>query len=177
MAAESALSGTAKLYDPTLYAGSANQAGASAFQSADTIQQQNDQWQTILSGIGKTSLAIYAKHVASKPNPVLKTDFRFAVAYYTVEKGQNLADVCAGLTSKLLDSVGQSMAAKCFERLKKLKLHFGVHLPGVGELKVEPGEEQHTKTRLYGDFDKAIRELIAAIPAQGRVFIPSSPNS
>jgi hypothetical protein len=51
LAAESVLSGTAKLYDPTLYAGDANQAGASAFQSADTIQAQNDQWQTILGGV------------------------------------------------------------------------------------------------------------------------------
>jgi|ERR1700721_508625 len=39
--AVSQLGGVAKTYDPTAYAGAANQAGSSAFSSASTIQQQN----------------------------------------------------------------------------------------------------------------------------------------
>src|SRR5271155_1324058 len=45
-------------------------------------------------GIGKTSLAIFARYMAQEPNIILGTDFRFATAYYTVERGQSLIDVC-----------------------------------------------------------------------------------
>jgi AAA ATPase domain len=129
---------------------------------AALVQTRNGKTQHILvtgdRGIGKTSLAIYTRFVAMRPNEILKTDFEFATAYYTVERGQSLADVCEGLTSKLLESVGGNIAQKCFEKLKNLKLHFGVHVPGLGEIGVEPEREKHVKTRLYGDFEKAVKE-------------------
>jgi len=85
------------------------------------VQTLNHKTQHLLvtgeRGIGKTSLAIYARHVAAQPNAILRTNFRFAAAYYTVEKGQSLVDVCQGLTSKLLVNVGQTIAEKCFEKL------------------------------------------------------------
>jgi hypothetical protein len=134
---------------------------------AALVQTRNGKTQHILisgeRGIGKTSLAIYTRHTAISPNAVLKTDFKFACAYYTVERGQNIADVCQGLTSKLLESVDQSIAKKCFEKMKLLKLHFGVHVPGVGEISVEPGTEKETKARLYGDFEKAVKQAWESI--------------
>lgn len=110
-------------------------------------------------GIGKTSLAIYTRYIAQSPNEILKTDFNFATAYYTVERGQTLIDVCKGLTSKLLAQVEQGLAASCMEKLKKLNLHFGVHVPGIGEIKVDPVKASpEAKARLYADFEKAIEE-------------------
>jgi len=109
-------------------------------------------------GIGKTSLGLYARYIAQRPNELLKTDFQYVTAYYTVEREQSLVDVCRGLTTKLLQNVEQGLAKKCTERLKKLKLHFAVHVPGVGEIKVDPAELPETQARLYADFEKAIEE-------------------
>jgi Holliday junction resolvasome RuvABC ATP-dependent DNA helicase subunit len=83
-------------------------------------------------GIGKTSLGLYARYIAQNPNDVLSTDFRYVTAYYTVEREQSLVDVCRGLTTKLLQNVEQGLAKKCTERLKKLKLHFAIHVPSGG---------------------------------------------
>ena len=91
-------------------------------------------------GIGKTSLALYAQYLGTQPNEILKTDFRFAASYYTVERNQTLADICRGLTSKLLDGIDRSLAARCMEKLKQLKLHFSVHVPAVGEIGVNSTE-------------------------------------
>jgi hypothetical protein len=44
------------------------------------------------------------------------------------------------------------------EKLKNLNLHFGIHVPGVGEIKVDPTKPSETKARLYADFEKAIEE-------------------
>jgi len=110
-------------------------------------------------GIGKTSLAMYTRYMALEPNQILETDFRFATAYYTIERGQSLADVCRGLTSRLLANVEQGLAHSCLEKLKNLKLHFAIHVPGVGEIKVDPAHSQEeAKTRLYADFEKAVEE-------------------
>ena len=126
------------------------------------VQTRNGKTQHVLvtggRGIGKTSLAIYTRHMARQPSNILGTDFHFATAYYTVERGQSLSDLCEGLTSKLLESVDRSVAEKCFEKLKTLKLHFGVHVPGVGEIAVEPDRSEQVKTRMYGDFEKGVRE-------------------
>ena len=109
-------------------------------------------------GIGKTSLAIFARYMAQEPNIILGTDFRFATAYYTVERGQSLIDVCQGLTSKLLSQVDKGLAQSCVDKLKGLNLHFGIHVPGVGEIKVDPKETSEVKARLYADFENAIKE-------------------
>lgn len=109
-------------------------------------------------GIGKTSLAFYERFVAEQPNEILKTDFHFAAAYYTVERGQSLADVCRGLVSKLLASVDLGIAQLCLEKLKRLTLHFSIHVPGVGEINVAPARAEDVRTRLYADFEKAIEE-------------------
>lgn len=110
-------------------------------------------------GIGKTSLGLYARYIARQPIEALKTDFRYVTAYYTVEREQSLVDVCRGLTTKLLENVDQGLAKKCTERLKKLKLHFAVHVPGVGEIKVDPAAAPpEIQSRLYADFEKAIEE-------------------
>lgn len=109
-------------------------------------------------GIGKTSLGLFARFIAQKPNEILKTEFRFATAYYTVERDQSLVDVCRGLTTKLLQNVEQGLAKKCTERLKNLKLHFAIHVPGVGEITVDPEKAPDTRARLYADFEKAIEE-------------------
>lgn len=109
-------------------------------------------------GIGKTSLGLFARHIAQKPNAILNTDFRFATAYYTVERDQSLIDVCRGLTTKLLQNVEQGLAKKCSERLKNLKLHFAIHVPGIAEIKVDPEKVADTQARLYADFEKAIEE-------------------
>jgi DNA-binding HxlR family transcriptional regulator len=109
-------------------------------------------------GIGKTSLASYTRWIAEEPNEILETDFKFATAYYTVERDQSLVDVCRGLTSKLLASIDKGIAQSCVEKLKSLKLHFAVHVPGVGELKVDPEETTEVQSRLYGDFEKAIEK-------------------
>jgi len=109
-------------------------------------------------GIGKTSLAIYARYIAQTPNPVLKSDFKYATAYYTVERDQSLVDVCRGLTSKLLSSVEQGLAKACLEKLKHLKLHFSINVPGIAEIKVDPDKSVEVKARLYADFEKAIEE-------------------
>jgi hypothetical protein len=109
-------------------------------------------------GIGKTSLGLFARHIAKQPNEVLKTDFRYVTAYYTVERDQSLVDVCRGLTTKLLLNVEQGLAKKCTERLKKLKLHFSVHVPGIAEITVDPDKIPETQARLYADFEKAIEE-------------------
>jgi Cdc6-like AAA superfamily ATPase len=126
------------------------------------IQTRSSKTQHLLitgeRGIGKTSLAMYTRHVAVKPNDILKTDFKFATAYYTVERGQTLTDVCQGLTSKLLENIDRGVTQKCFEKLKTLKLHFGVRVPGIGEISVEPGQEKQAQKRLYGDFERAARE-------------------
>jgi hypothetical protein len=127
------------------------------------LQTRNSKTQHLLiageRGIGKTSLALYTRHVAMEPNQTLKTDFRFASAFYTVERGQNLTQVCEGLASRLLGSVETGVAQKCLEKLKTLKLHFGVHVPGVGQISVDPVDEKQSSTRLYGDFEKAVREF------------------
>src|SRR6266404_751769 len=77
------------------------------------VQTRNGKTQHILvtgeRGIGKTSLAIYTRYMAREANKVLRTDFHFATAYYTVERGQTLADVCEGLTSKLLENVDRNV--------------------------------------------------------------------
>jgi AAA ATPase domain len=109
-------------------------------------------------GIGKTSLAFFARHAAENPNFIRDSDFRFATAYYTIERGQTLEDVCAGLTSKLLEKIDTGLASACIEKLKSLKLHFGVHVPGIGEIKVDPSSEGKEKTRLFADFEKAVEE-------------------
>jgi len=109
-------------------------------------------------GIGKTSLALYARYIAESPNTVLDTDFKYATAYYTVERDQTLVDVCRGLTSRLLSSIDQSLARVCVDKLKNLKLHFAVNVPGIGELKVDPEKPPEVKARLYADFEKAIEE-------------------
>jgi AAA ATPase domain len=109
-------------------------------------------------GIGKTSLATYTRWIAEKPNEILETDFKFATAYYTVERDQSLVDVCRGLTSKLLTNIDKGIAQSCIEKLKGLKLHFAVHVPGIGELKVDPSETEEVQSRLYGDFEKAIEK-------------------
>jgi hypothetical protein len=110
-------------------------------------------------GIGKSSLALFAKFLSNKPNDALGTDFQFATAYYTVEKNQTLKDVCRGLATGLLDSIERGLAAKCFEEIKKLKLHFSLHVPGVGEISTSPPQEQESETYLQADFVKAVREL------------------
>jgi predicted ATPase len=74
-------------------------------------------------GIGKTSLATYTRWIAEEPNEILETDFKFATAYYTVERDQSLVDVCRGLTSKLLANIDKGIAQSCVEKLKGLKLH------------------------------------------------------
>ncbi|MGA7793277.1 MAG: ATP-binding protein [Candidatus Acidiferrales bacterium] len=109
-------------------------------------------------GIGKTSLATYTRWIAEEPNETLETDFKFATAYYTVERDQSLVDVCRGLTSKLLANIDKGIAQSCIEKLKGLKLHFAIHVPGIGELKVDPGETEEAQSRLYGDFEKAIEK-------------------
>jgi hypothetical protein len=103
-------------------------------------------------GIGKTSLAHYARYLASDPNPTLKTDFQFAVAYYTVERNQTLADVCRGLTSKLLDGIDKTLATRCVDRLKTLRLHFHVDIPGVGEIGVADAAPKVSQAQLTADF-------------------------
>ncbi len=50
--ASAALSGNAALYSPTSYAGSANNAGSAAFNSANTINQQNDTFGAIAGALG-----------------------------------------------------------------------------------------------------------------------------
>jgi hypothetical protein len=109
-------------------------------------------------GIGKTSLGIFARFIAENPNEILKTDFQYATAYYTVERDQALVDVCRGLTTRLLQNVERGLAQKCADRLKNLKLHFAIHVPGVGEIKVDPETIPETKSRLYADFERAIEE-------------------
>jgi len=109
-------------------------------------------------GIGKTSLGWYARYLAEKPSDLLKTEFRYATSYYTVERDQTLVDVCTGLTTKLLTSVERSLASQCIKRLQQLKLHFSIHVPGVAEIAVDPGKPTDTKSRLYADFEKAIEE-------------------
>jgi AAA ATPase domain len=109
-------------------------------------------------GIGKTSLALYARYMAANPNILPEADFKYATAYYTVERGQTLVDVCRGLTSRQLSSIDQSLARVCVEKLKSLKLHFAVSVPGIGEIKVDPERPPELKARLYADFEKAIEE-------------------
>jgi hypothetical protein len=110
-------------------------------------------------GIGKTSLALYARYLAQSPNAAFKSDFHFATAYHSVEKNQTLTDVCRGLATKLLDDVEKDIAAACMERLKKLNLHFSIHVPGVGEVSV--AKQEHTEGRdfLQSDFVKAVEEF------------------
>jgi hypothetical protein len=111
-------------------------------------------------GIGKTSLALYARYLARSPNATLKSDFRFATAYYPVERNQNLNDVCRGLTAKLLDDIERDLASTCFEKLKKLNLHFAIRLPGVGEISVAKHEkDEGQEDYLQADFVKAIEEF------------------
>jgi Cdc6-like AAA superfamily ATPase len=109
-------------------------------------------------GIGKTSLGLYARYIAKQPNPVLKTEFRYATAYYTVERDQSLVDVCRGLATRLLQNIDESLAKKCTDRLKKLKLHFAIHVPGLAEINVDPQALPEVESRLYADFEKAIEE-------------------
>jgi len=109
-------------------------------------------------GIGKSSLALYAQYLGRQPNSILRTDFHFATSYYTVEKNQTMADVCRGLTSKLIDGIDHSLAKKCVEKLKDLKLHFSVHVPGVGEVGLSPGYEHQAQGYLHADFVKAVEE-------------------
>ena len=110
-------------------------------------------------GIGKSSLAIYADYLAKKPNQIVKTDFCFATAYYTVQKGQSLQDVCQGLTAALLDNIERGLAARCLQGLKNLNLHFSIHVPGVGEISTSSCPEAEVKTCLQADFVKTIKEL------------------
>ena len=144
--------------DPEYFAGRISEVEKA---TAAINQTRHKRTQNILltgeRGIGKTSLALYARYVAAQPNEILKTDFRFATAYYTIERNQNLADVCRGLTSKLLDGVERGLAHECWEKLGKLGLHFSIYVPGIGELGVapSPGEEQKY---LHADFVKAVEE-------------------
>jgi Cdc6-like AAA superfamily ATPase len=110
-------------------------------------------------GIGKSSLAIFAKYIANRPNEALGTDIQFLTAYYTVEKNQTLKDVCRGLATGLLDSIERGLATKCFEEIKKLKLHFSLHVPGVGEISTSSPQEQDSAEYLQADFVKAVKEL------------------
>lgn len=111
-------------------------------------------------GIGKTSLALYARYLAKAPNDTFESDFHFATAYFTVERDMNLDDICRGLTAALLDDIDRGIATNCLEKLKKLNLHFAVRVPGVGEVVV--AKQDHGKEAeeyLQRDFVKAIEEL------------------
>jgi AAA ATPase-like protein len=111
-------------------------------------------------GIGKTSLAIYARYLARSPNEAFKSDFRFATAYYSVERDQALSDICRGLTTKLLDGVEGGLAKSCFEKLKKLNLHFAIQVPGVGEIAIgNQSEGAVNESYLQSDFVKALEEF------------------
>src|SRR5579862_4298837 len=114
-------------------------------------------------GIGKTSLAFFARYIAQKPNAHLGTDFKFATAYYTIERGQTLVNVCEGLSSKLLSHVESNLAQACIDKLKKMKLHFSIHVPGIAEVKVDPKDVVAVRSRLYADFEKAIEEAWEAL--------------
>src|ERR1700689_2581090 len=94
-------------------------------------------------GIGKTSLALYARYLAKTPNDAFKSDFRFATAYFTVERDMKLDDVCRGLTAALLEDVDRGIASSCLEKLKALNLHFAVRVPGVGEVVVAKQDRGH----------------------------------
>jgi hypothetical protein len=145
--------------DPEYFAGRINEVRKS---TAALNQTRNGRTQNVLltgeRGIGKTSLALYSRYVASQPNETLGTDFRFATAYYTVERNQSLADVCRGVTSKLLDSVDRGLARKCLEKLGKLGLHFSIYVPGIGELGVAPSPIGQQQQYLQADFVKAVEE-------------------
>jgi len=109
-------------------------------------------------GIGKTSLAIYAQYLGRQPNETLGTDFNFATSYYTVERNQNLADICRGLTAKLLDGIDRGLASKCFNKLKDMKLHFAVQVPWFGQFGLNSPDDGQGDTYLHTDFVKAIEE-------------------
>lgn len=110
-------------------------------------------------GIGKTSLALYARYLARQPNQLFGTDFRFATAYYPVEKNQGLTDICRGLTAKLADQMERGLAEKYFERLQRLGLHFAVQIPGLGEVAVTKPGEAKPEVYLQSDFVRALREF------------------
>lgn len=110
-------------------------------------------------GIGKSSLALYGRYMAETPNEELDRDFKFATAYYTVEKNQDLVDVCRGLTSALLDNIERGLAKKCFEQIMKLGLHFSLHIPGLGEVSTSTAHGEQTEAYLQADFVKTVKEL------------------
>jgi len=116
-------------------------------------------------GIGKTSLALYGCYLAEKPNELVKTDFQFATAYHTVEKNQSLVDVCRGLTSALLDGIDRGLARQCFEQIKRLGLHFSLHVPGFGEVSTSTSHTEQTEGYLQADFIKTVKELWNEIEA------------
>lgn len=110
-------------------------------------------------GIGKTSLALYARYLAKEPRQILGTDFNFATAYYAAERNQTLTDVCRGLTAKLFDDVDRGVAQRCLQKLKTLGLHFSLQVPGAGEFEVSKPQEGQSEEFLQADFVKAVEEF------------------
>jgi hypothetical protein len=71
-------------------------------------------------GIGKSSLALLARHIGEQPRGEWGTRCRFVTAYYTLDDDESVAACCRGLVEKLRENAGRPLAKRLIQKLKDL---------------------------------------------------------
>jgi hypothetical protein len=112
-------------------------------------------------GIGKSSLALLARHIGAQPRPDWGTQCRFITAYYTLDDNEGVAACCRGLVEKLRENAGGSLVKRLVQKLKdldySLKFDFWFLKTEVGSKAEAKGEGDSAGLRR--DFVRILKAL------------------